>query len=224
VGLGDPCLPDQPQGLFPSTHQLLSGASQHRARLHPDGSGRKTTVRTVHPLNPDERTSSCQPGTTERGTCGRSGHGSADCNDRMLPMSAKDWLEVDGYTLLPPSTPVMVSGAEERLGIILPTELRDLLLTADGVLDCTRQWDVIWPLERIVKENLTAWELEGPPRTQWLGFGDDGTRSPFCVATLGDRKWLGGHRSTGRSRYWLTRRGCSGLAGSIGPFTPDPTD
>ena len=44
---------------------------------------------------------------------------------------------------------------------------------------------MLWSLVRIVQENLTAWEFEGPPRSRWLGFGDDGTGSPFCIATLG---------------------------------------
>ena len=100
-------------------------------------------------------------------------------------MSAKDWLEVDGFALHPPSTPAMISEAEARLGITFPKDLRDLLLTADGVFDCAGEYDVFWPLVRIVQENLTAWEFEGLARTQWLGFGDDGTGSPFCVSTLG---------------------------------------
>jgi len=60
----------------------------------------------------------------------------------MLPMPARDWREVDGFDLYPPSTPALISEAEARLGSTFPAGLRDLLLTADRVLDCAGEHDV----------------------------------------------------------------------------------
>jgi hypothetical protein len=47
------------------------------------------------------------------------------------------------------------------------------------------EWWVIWPLERLVTENLQAWDAEMLAR-ELLAFGDDGTGNPFCLSLLTD--------------------------------------
>ena len=71
------------------------------------------------------------------------------------------------------------------LGSSLPPGLRRLYLASDGVWDEPGQWFVIWPLADVVQWNRRASEIEGPARSASIGFGDDGTGSPFCVDRLG---------------------------------------
>jgi hypothetical protein len=66
------------------------------------------------------------------------------------------------------------------LGIRLPEPIRGLLREGDGRYAEDGRWWVVWPLDRIVEENLAAWEHRGLPR-HLLAVGDDGTGDPFCV-------------------------------------------
>lgn len=72
-----------------------------------------------------------------------------------------------------------ISEAEAVLGVSLPEPVRTLYLTSDGWYSHQGQWDVVWPLSRVVDDNLAAW-ARGLPRNL-LAFGDDGTGDPFCV-------------------------------------------
>lgn len=74
---------------------------------------------------------------------------------------------------------------EDGIGSPLPPELRWLYLASDGVWNEPGQWFVIWPLADVFERNRLANELEGPARSLWIGFGDDGTGSPFCLDRLG---------------------------------------
>ncbi len=53
-----------------------------------------------------------------------------------------------------PSTVDQLDDAESRLGVGLPEDLRGLLLETDGVVGEYGE-GVIWPLKRIVEENLS---------------------------------------------------------------------
>ena len=55
-------------------------------------------------------------------------------------------------------------------------------LAADGFFDQGGQWEVVWPLHRLVAENLQfrSGPLRLPPNL--LAFGDDGFGAPFCLA------------------------------------------
>ncbi|WP_319464162.1 SMI1/KNR4 family protein [Micromonospora sp. RTP1Z1] len=94
-------------------------------------------------------------------------------------------LSDDAYVLRPPSSVAVVSQVESLLGVGLPADLRAFYLATDGVFDKMGQWFVCWPLDEVVKRNQEAWAEEGAGRRQLLGFGDDGTGSPFCVSTSG---------------------------------------
>lgn len=101
-------------------------------------------------------------------------------------MPEMDWTAVvastdDGYTLGEPASVSDLTHAESALGTRLPDLLRDLYLAMNGVFDAPGQWHVIWPLDRVVAQNLHAYNNEGSPRDEYVGFGDDGTGNQFCV-------------------------------------------
>lgn len=54
-----------------------------------------------------------------------------------------------------------------------PLSLRSLYLAADGTFRANGEWWVVWPLSRLVDENLTAWH-DGTLEGSLLAFGDDG--------------------------------------------------
>ena len=100
-----------------------------------------------------------------------------------------DWVTLlsadDGLRLQPSASADDVRACEAELGSPLPPDLRNLYLAADGVWDEPGQWFVIWPLAQVAERNPFADEVEGPDRRGWIGFGDDGTGSPFCVNRQG---------------------------------------
>jgi hypothetical protein len=73
-----------------------------------------------------------------------------------------------------------LAAAENRLGKRLPASVRSLYVAVDGVFDADGQWWVVWPLDRLVTDNLSA-RRDGTLDDQLLAFGDDGTGDPFCV-------------------------------------------
>ncbi len=77
-------------------------------------------------------------------------------------------------------TAAQLGGAERELGNALPSELRSLLSETNGLYDIEGQWEVAWPLERIVIDNRSLRQEESWP-AGLLAFGDDGTGAPFCV-------------------------------------------
>lgn len=70
--------------------------------------------------------------------------------------------------------------AENRLDKRLPTSVQSLYVAVDGVFDAIGQWWVVWPLDRLVTDNLSAWR-DGALDESLLAFGDDGTGDQFCV-------------------------------------------
>ena len=97
-----------------------------------------------------------------------------------------DWRQLlgadDGYDLCPGATAGEVAAAEAALGTTFPAQLRGVYLASNGVFDRTGQWFVIWPLPEVVARNGKAWSVtESQVRHELVGFGDDGTGTPFCV-------------------------------------------
>jgi hypothetical protein len=79
-----------------------------------------------------------------------------------------------------------LAAAEAALEAVFPDDLRQLYLTSDGVFDGPGQWFVIWPIADVVTRNGEAWSREESlARRSLVGFGDDGTGGPFCVARDG---------------------------------------
>jgi hypothetical protein len=119
------------------------------------------------------------------GTC----RGPADSAWQSLQMEGADWtaiLSADAGARLQFGASIDdLHVCESTLGAPLPSDLRRLYLASNGVWDEPGQWFVIWPLADIAQRNRLANELEGPGRSRWIGFGDDGTGSPFCVARRG---------------------------------------
>ena len=84
----------------------------------------------------------------------------------------------DGVRTRPGATEGALALAESEIGCRLPDALRRLYLLTDGVFDEPGQWFVIWPLAEVVRQHQ---ETETAPPPDFIGFGDDGTGSPFCV-------------------------------------------
>jgi hypothetical protein len=100
-----------------------------------------------------------------------------------------DWRAVladnDGNELQRAASEAEVEQAEASLDANFPAELRALYLTTDGVFDKPGQWFVVWPLAEVVARNRLAWAGESTVRQGLVGFGDDGTGTPFCVPRNG---------------------------------------
>ena len=87
---------------------------------------------------------------------------------------------------------------EHALEAKIPDRLWELYAAGDGRFCADGQWWVIWPLERLVSENVQvrAGRSATLP-TSLVAFGDDGTGNPFCVPLDGaDRvvrwNWIDG--------------------------------
>jgi len=113
----------------------------------------------------------------------------ARCNWQAALVSDADWKavvrSVDGYRTREPVQRAELDQAEATLHVALPEMLRDLYLATDGVVDEPGQWFVIWPIVELVTRNAAAYAAEGDRRRALVGFGDDGTGSPFCVRSGG---------------------------------------
>src|SRR3954470_13448805 len=77
----------------------------------------------------------------------------------------------------PGATRIAEAGAV--LAVSLPEPVRGLYRESDGRYTPEGQWFVVWPLGRLIEDNLDPWN-RGLPRNL-LAFGDDGTGNPFCV-------------------------------------------
>ena len=96
-------------------------------------------------------------------------------------VSWREGAQARGVTPGAACTVQQIADAEASLGHRLPPALSALYRLADGFFDEPGQWAVVWPLHRVVSENLQF--RDGPltlPSTL-LAFGDDGTGSPFCL-------------------------------------------
>ena len=83
-------------------------------------------------------------------------------------------------------------GAERRLGRRLPGPLADVLRKNGGGVVDAYGTDVVWPLERIVEENLSFWSGEAftglyMPFDPLLFFGDNGGGDQFALVVRPER-------------------------------------
>jgi hypothetical protein len=91
-----------------------------------------------------------------------------------------------------------------RLGIVLPRELREFLAATNGLYDSYARHAYGWPVQRIVSENVAAWnDDEMALHRDLLAFGDDGTGDWFCVPVTSSPHsevlhwgWIGHERRT----------------------------
>jgi hypothetical protein len=68
---------------------------------------------------------------------------------------------------------------------LLPSTLRGLYEASDGVFNDAGQWYPIWPLERLISDNLQAWRVRASLPPTLIGFGDNGFGSWFCMPADG---------------------------------------
>ena len=88
----------------------------------------------------------------------------------------------DGYQLCPGAAADEIGAVEAALAAVFPAQLREVYRASNGVFDRLGQWFVIWPLPEVVARNGEAWSLtDSLVRRTLVGFGDNGTGSPFCV-------------------------------------------
>jgi hypothetical protein len=97
--------------------------------------------------------------------------------------------------------------AQERLGRRLPAELRALLLESDGVIGHT-DTDTVWPLDRIVEQNLLFWSDETLARLYmsfdaFLFFGDNGGGDQFAFVQRPERPDIFVWEHESDSRRWV---------------------
>lgn len=93
-----------------------------------------------------------------------------------------------------PAAPSEVAEAERSLNVLLPDELKDLLSESNGIHG-RHGLGLVWPIERIVKDNLEFRQMEGfkelyMPFDPLLFFGDAGGGDQFAFAILdGTIRW-----------------------------------
>lgn len=104
-------------------------------------------------------------------------------------MEPNDWVKLlssdVGIRMQPAASTSHLEACESAVGTTLPSSLRNLYLATDGIFDESGQWFLVWQLADVAKRNLLAWDVEGSERSDWVGFGDDGTGNPFCVRRSG---------------------------------------
>ncbi|MFF1699472.1 SMI1/KNR4 family protein [Streptomyces sp. NPDC058257] len=110
------------------------------------------------------------------------------------------------------STPVYaadVAAAERRLGCPLPSELVSLLYETDGMVG-RYGVDTVWPLERIVEDNLlfrsdSSFADLYMPFDALLFFGDDGGGDQFAFVRRPPRGDIFVWQHEDDSRRWVAR-------------------
>ncbi len=109
----------------------------------------------------------------------------------------------------PPVAPAALTDAERRLGCGLPAELTGLLRETDGVVG-PYGVDTVWPLERIVEQNLrfrsdhSLAELY-MPFDALLFFGDNGGGDQFAFVRTPPRPDVFVWEHEDDSRRWAAR-------------------
>ncbi|TLS41968.1 SMI1/KNR4 family protein [Streptomyces montanus] len=106
-----------------------------------------------------------------------------------------------------PVDAVAMDAAEQRLGHSLPAELRALLLETDGIVGHYGT-DTVWPLERIVEQNLhfrssTAFAELYMPFDPLLFFGDNGAGDQFAFVRTPRRPDIFVWEHEDDSRRWV---------------------
>jgi cell wall assembly regulator SMI1 len=98
----------------------------------------------------------------------------------------------------PPATQEQLQAVESRLGVVLPAELRNLLLETNGA-EVAYGTGLVWPAEEIALRNLDMrWEwhhgkAEGVRNRVFLWNHEDDSRTSFATS-LAD--WLRGRGET----------------------------
>jgi hypothetical protein len=91
----------------------------------------------------------------------------------------------DNVSLSEPVDPDVLGDAEERLGMVLPEDLRSLLHESDGINGAGRG-EPVWPVERIAEENVLLRSAGSTPALpdgaddDLLFFGDAGQGQLFA--------------------------------------------
>jgi hypothetical protein len=128
-----------------------------------------------------------------------------------------------GCNFLAPASVEVIAAAESKLSVNFPSDLRDLLLEANGI-SRPNGVGLIWTVQRIVEDN--AMFRSNPdfrtlymPFDDLLFFGDDGSGDQFAfrilagqVSDLNMLRWC--HENDGRE--WSARNMRDYLARSLG--------
>lgn len=112
-----------------------------------------------------------------------------------------------GAAFRDPVPSVDLEEAERSLGESLPQELKSLLAETDGIIGRTSS-DAVWPLERIVRENL-RFRRESSfielymPFDPFLFFGDNGGGDQFAFVLRPARPDIFVWQHESDSRKWV---------------------
>ncbi|GGV23734.1 SMI1/KNR4 family protein [Streptomyces longisporoflavus] len=108
-----------------------------------------------------------------------------------------------------PADAADVAAAEQRLGCSLPAALVSLLRETDGIVGHYGV-DTVWPLERIVEDNLRFWSDRSfadlyMPFDALLFFGDNGGGDQFAFVRRPARADVFVWEHENDSRRWVAR-------------------
>ena len=108
-----------------------------------------------------------------------------------------------------PVGPAALAEAERRLGCALPAELASLLQETDGIVGAYGV-DIIWPLKRIVTDNMRFWSDSSladlyMPFEAFLFFGDNGGGDQFALVRSPARPDVFVWQHEDDSRRWAAR-------------------
>ncbi|WP_405851901.1 SMI1/KNR4 family protein [Streptomyces sp. NBC_00090] len=106
-----------------------------------------------------------------------------------------------------PAQVAALADAERRLGCGLPDKLRQLLLDSDGIIGHTAV-DTVWPIERIVDQNLffrsdRSFAQLYMPFDALLFFGDNGGGDQFAFVQTPQRPDIFVWEHETDSRRWV---------------------
>ncbi|MGK5637574.1 SMI1/KNR4 family protein [Streptomyces sp. URMC 126] len=124
-----------------------------------------------------------------------------------------------------PAREAEIVAAERRLGQALPGELRHLLLECDGVTG-HHLVDTVWPLERIVEQNLffrsdASLARLYMPFDALLFFGDNGGGDQFAFVRTPERPDVFVWEHENDSRRWVANGLRDYLSRSLGTDEDD---
>lgn len=94
----------------------------------------------------------------------------------------------DGCEIAPPAGEEPITNAEQRLGVRLEPDLRDLLRECNGIVGPSGT-GLVWPIERISRDNLqfrSNSDFKGlyMPFDHLLFIGDDGSGDQYAFRVL----------------------------------------
>jgi hypothetical protein len=99
-------------------------------------------------------------------------------------MTTLHWLSQvnlgERHRIARPAEPAWVLGAEYRLSVDFPEDLRQFYMTSNGIFDIARYEFAIWPLEQLLGTNWTLASEDDWSTTDLVAFGDNGSGNFFC--------------------------------------------